>query len=665
MRWCVLGNRSFYLGFDGRCVTKEMFWPTVGLANHIAESAENKVMLWLNDAVYGIGDTKWNLQGKYGKGMSFDWRFTHQILPLSVMVKDCIDPYSALWARSVTVDCYPSENVGLYFKQYYNLGENNIGECGFWDPLSHRLYHYKGKYWVAIGVTLDLARPPQKNQESGNHTRLGVVAKKRDGGVSVSSRTGEIFGRPIDHGLIESVYGIRLHSHEGTAIDRVKATYVLAFGRNKEETDTLLDTGLSLGFDGIYSRSAKYWAVKLDDQDSGSFYDTSVKIISTHCDNRGGILASCDTEIMYDYRDHYRYVWPRDASMCASSLAKSKMPDYAKRYLEFCSKAISNRGFFWQRYRPDGTRGSGWHNLGLPDGELPIQEDQIALSLITAIDYLEATGDLDFIKSIYSGFIEKAANFIQDYRSEDGYLVKPSFDLWEERRGIFSFTQAVSALSLACAAKIAWMLGKDNYIVFLKAGNQLIEGLCIKLSDEVRGFCRGLSVPGLDCDWTEDASLFAIPLFLNKMEALLDSFCGPEVLDGAKRLLRLLENRSLCTFRRLEKALMVLTQGNPNGIARYTGDWYWRPEGLHNAPGNPWFVTTGWYLMSGYVLKLLTKEQVDKWFGWFRAGSLECGILSEQISGLTGDPLSVAPLVWSHSTYVDIVNLIGKKSKAK
>ncbi len=661
MRWCVLGNRSMYLGFDCRLVTREMFWPTVGLANHIAESPENKVLLYLNDCIYILGDNQWNLQGKYGKGMCFDWCLTHQTMPVSVKIRDCVDPYDALWARSVTVECCHCENLGLYFKQYYNLGENNIGECGFWDPVTQRLYHYKGKYWVAIGVTLDSAIDSIKVQAPGNYMKFGAVAKNRDGGVSVSSRTGEAFGRQIDHGLIESIYGIRSQTCEGRTIDKLEATYVLAFGRNKVEADALLDTGLSLGFDGIFSRSAKYWAMKLGGHDSGSFYDTSIKIISTHCDTRGGIVASCDTEIMYDYRDHYRYVWPRDASMCASTLAKSNMPDYAKRYLKFCLKSLSDDGFFWQRYRPDGTRGSGWHSLGLPDGELPIQEDEIAFSLITALDYLEATGDVDFINKIYCGFIKKAANFIRDYRSEDGYLVRPSFDLWEERRGIFSFSQAVSALALACVAKIAWLLNEDGCLMYFDAAKQLIKGLSVKLSDEARGFCRGLSGPNLDYDWTEDASLFAAPLFLNKMKSLMDTLGELDVPDEFRRLLELLENRSVCTWRRLEKALMVLIDGNANGIARYTGDWYWRPEGLHNAPGNPWFVTTGWYVMSGYVLGMLSREQVHKWLEWFQARSLDCDILPEQINGLTGAPLSVAPLVWSHSTYVDVVNLIGSK----
>ena len=145
---------------------------------------------------------------------------------------------------------------------------------------------------------------------------------------------------------------------------------------------------------------------------------------------------------MGDFRDHYRYVWSRDAAMCASSLINSKLPEYGRRYLAFCAQTLSQDGYFWQRYRPDGTRGSGWHSPDLPSGELPIQEDEVALSLITALEYLDQTHDLGFIHEIYPTFVEKAARFIEGYRIKTG--LKPSFDLGGAA-GIFSFTQAVSA----------------------------------------------------------------------------------------------------------------------------------------------------------------------------------------------------------------------------
>ncbi len=80
--------------------------------------------------------------------------------------------------------------------------------------------------------------------------------------------------------------------------------------------------------------------------------------------------------------------------------------------------------------------------------------------------------------------------------------------------------------------------------------------------------------------------------------------------------------------------------------------------GGQDLPGNPWFVTTAWYVMSGLMIGSITTAQAMDWLDWFRHMSLEPGILSEQINGVTGTPLSVAPLVWSHGAYIELSNLV-------
>ncbi|MGI6618318.1 MAG: glycoside hydrolase family 15 protein [Bacillota bacterium] len=657
MRLCVLGNGSLFLGFDPKARTREIFWPVVGLANHVGDGADNACLIWYEGAFYQLGGPSWHTQARYGKGMSFDWVFRHKRLPLSVDMSDCVDPYRPVWARTVKVAFRPAAKVGLYFRQHYHLGENTVGECGFYDVSAGRLYHYKGNIWVAVAVILG------DKVDGGHllHKTDVAVAKMRDGGVKLVPQTGGIQGRPIEHGLIESIYSVRREAQGEPTLSTLQATYFAAFGSTRQEADFGLDRALESGFEGIRTRSAKYWAGKLGCDRPRCFYTTSVKVVVSHCDSGGGILASCDTGIMGDFRDHYRYVWPRDAAMCASALLRCGLPEYARRYLAFCSKTLSEHGCFWQRYRADGTRGSGWHTPDLPRGELPVQADETALSLITVVEYLEHTRDFDFVHDIYHTFVAKAARFLQSYRTQGGLLVRPSFDLWEERRGIFTFTQAVSAAALMGSAKLAWMLHQGDYTGFCEAGCELLEGLYSQLSNEELGFCRGLTVPDLTQDWTEDASLFMVPVMLDKIEQWCRKAPAPVFARTIGPLAKRLKSRSAISWRRLKQALMVYAGPEPSGIARYKGDWYWRPEGSHGLPGNPWLVTTAWYLISGYQLRLLDKAEITAWLSWFRKHSLESGILPEQIDGFTQEPRSVAPLTWSHAAYIDLVNLIQAK----
>ena len=41
---------------------------------------------------------------------------------------------------------------------------------------------------------------------------------------------------------------------------------------------------------------------------------------------------------------------------------------------------------------------------------------------------------------------------------------------------------------------------------------------------------------------------------------------------------------------------------------------------------------------------------------WVRARALPSGSLAEQVHPITGAPLSVSPLTWSHATLVGVVN---------
>lgn len=668
MRLCVIGNSCLYLGFDALCCLREMFWPVVGLTNHVAETKENKIILWHEGQLFDVGGEDWILDGEYVQGMSFLWNLHHKVNPASIEIQDSVDPYKPVWARKITLRTRMSGTLALYSKQYYNLGENNVGEQAFWDPRRKRLYHFKGTVWVAIAFSvLDFFNGGKKVPTEIRKYPVALIRKRRDGGVHLSSGTGEIHGRLVDHGDIESVIGFKWELGWEEKDRTIELRYFLGFGSNRKEADVVLDNAVEAGADGIKMRSARYWDIKVPKKDK--MYRTAVKILATHCDKQGGILASCDTDILLDYRDHYRYVWPRDAAMCASALVRAGLTEYGRRYLAFCAKTISEDGFFWQRYRPDGTRGSGWHPPDLPESELPIQEDETALSLITALDYLEASRDLEFLAETYPVFIKKAARFILNYREKDGTLIKPSFDLWEERRGIFSFTQAACVLALCAAGKISRDLAEKEENEFFKGASLLLGGLIRFLSNKSSGFLRGLlpyrenGVSKYREDFTEDSSLFLIPVFMNRIQSTDSLLAGLLSVDlEADLAIKSVIERSRYTWKRLERSLRIPLGENNIGFARYPGDWYFRPQGAHHIPGNPWLVTTAWYLMSGYVLGELTRADILRSADWFRKASLKSLIMPEQINGVTGSPTSVSPLVWSHGAYIDLINLVLKSS---
>jgi len=102
------------------------------------------------------------------------------------------------------------------------------------------------------------------------------------------------------------------------------------------------------------------------------------------------------------------------------------------------------------------------------------------------------------------------------------------------------------------------------------------------------------------------------------------------------------------------------------GMARSENDDYQRVAGnYHGIPGNPWIITTLWHAQWKLALAKTKKDlkEVREALEWATKQANEAGIMPEQVSPFNGEPLSVAPLTWSHSTFVDTVLQYDKKMK--
>ncbi len=77
-------------------------------------------------------------------------------------------------------------------------------------------------------------------------------------------------------------------------------------------------------------------------------------------------------------------------------------------------------------------------------------------------------------------------------------------------------------------------------------------------------------------------------------------------------------------------------------------------DDLENVPGSPWIITTLW-LAEWYTAVAKSKEELQPaklLLEWASDRALGSGVLAEQFHPYTGEPLSVAPLTWSHSTFI-------------
>ncbi|MFA6972638.1 MAG: glycoside hydrolase family 15 protein, partial [Gallionella sp.] len=330
----------------------------------------------------------------------------------------------------------------------------------------------------------------------------------------------------------------------------------------------------------------------------------------------------------------------------------------SQRFLKFCThKAASfnysasildETGFLMHKYNPDGSVGSSWHPWLEGDEMLfPIQEDETALVIWAIWNHYLIHRDIEAIRPFFNPFVEHAANFLLGFRDDKTGLPLPSYDLWEERRGIFSYTTATVIGGLKAAASLATLFQEDERArTYLTAALEITAAMdrhlfCPRTGRYARGilFKDGRQI----LDTTVDASLLGLVIF-----------GGYDPLD----------ERVAKTALAVEQYLWIKT--GSGGLARYEGDEYQRAVYRDGVPGNPWIVCTLWLAQYRIAAarNIQSLERALPLLMWVAEKALPSGVLPEQVHPETGEFLSVSPLTWSHGTLVAAVLDYVEKAQA-
>ena len=356
---------------------------------------------------------------------------------------------------------------------------------------------------------------------------------------------------------------------------------------------------------------------------------------------------------MIEYgKDDYSYMWPRDAAFIATTLDKAGYHEVTKNFFLFCKDVLHPDGYLHHRYRSDSSLGSTWHAT-TAQGEwlkdkilqLPIQEDETAGVLFALWNHYENSKDLEFIELLYKPLIEKMANFLVTFRDKATGLPLASYDLWEEKIGVSTYTCASTYGGLMAAAKFSELLDKRNHMrEYKQAAKEIKQAMTTHLfSESLQSFVRigHYHRDGFVRDETVDSSsLFGLWYF--------------GVFDQSDPLFEK-------TYQQTRERLW--SKAEVGGFIRYERDDYFRST---NIP-NPWFITTLWEAQMKLSRTDITEEDLlfaEQTFAWVASKVYSSGVLAEQLNPYTGASLSSTPLVWSHAVYIETVLLYMQKKRA-
>jgi len=639
-----LGNGDFLVTFDARYQLRDIFYPHVGQENHTV-GAPCRFGLWVDGRFTWVGDDSWEVHIEYEhETLVGDTTLHNAALGLRLRCRDAVDFDRNIYFKEVTVeDEFGREREIRAFQHFdAHLFGNEVGDSAFYDPRSQSIVHYKGRRAFLLSGT------------AGGHsfglTAFAIGQKDAPGkeGTWRDAEDGALSRNAVAQGSIDSV---GMLSFRVPASGSSTAVFWIAAGESYDVVRELDKLVRERGPASFLARTKDYWRLWANKDESiadhlpveiARLYKRSTLIIRTQVDNRGAIIAGNDSDVLRFNRDTYSYLWPRDGALVADALDLAGYGEVTRRFFFLCGDLMTREGYLLHKYNPDGSLGSSWHAWSTPDGrlELPIQEDETGLPIWALWQHYERDRDIEFIRPLYRKLVRTGADFMATFRELHSKLPAPSFDLWEERRGIHAFTTAAVWAGLTAARNFAVAFGQHELAKrYAVAAQEIREAALTHLWDEDRGrFVRTVAVlpDGMIVkDATIDISLAGIFLF--------------GMLPAA-------DPRVVATMKAIEQRLTVRTP--VGGIARYENDYYFQiSQDVASVPGNPWFISTLW-LAEWYIATAATLDDLERPLAllrWCAGKALPSGVLAEQVHPYTGEPLSVSPLTWSHAAFVSAV----------
>ena len=719
-RELVLGNGRLLVTFDAAYTLRDFYFPHVGKENHTI-GHPSRTGVWVDGRFSWFSDPGWNRSVRYRRGsLVSDVLLEHAGLGLRIHAADAVPPDHTILVRSFQVSNlagHPRE-VRLLFHHDFHISESEIGDTAYYEPVNRFLIHYKGRrYFVMNGRTGDgqgIFQYATGQKESPPYE--GTWRDAEDGWLEMN---------PIAQGSVDSTVSFRQTIGPGQTgrFDfwivaekgywEAKALNVLMLGRaaNPAPADAAAP---AIAIESILDSTHAHWRTwiarsprEIADlpESVARLFRRSLLLIHTQIDHEGAILAANDGDSMMCNRDTYSYMWPRDGALVAHTLDCVGYTEITERFFRFCERLMPRpshypEGYLLHKFNPDGSLGSSWHPWAR-DGRpsLPVQEDETALVLWAFWRHFERRRDsdravYDLVRELAPTLVVPAARFMLIYRDEPegrrrfklNYDHEPtglplaSYDLWEERYGIHMFTVVATCAGLSACAKLLRLIAERRWAedpewsqrAALDGGTPFSPARCQEQVAELAARCEAaqarMKAALTQHLWSAERGSYA--------RMLTFGADGSMVLDPTLDASTLYALVAFGVFGPDERGVRETIQATQDrlwcktaigGVARYENDYYHRQSNdLDNVPGNPWFICTLWtalarLFLAGSADDLCRPKEILQ---WVCDRARPSGVLAEQVHPYTGDPMSVAPLTWSHAAFAETVLAYGDRHAA-
>lgn len=640
-----VGNGTLLVNFDRNYDLRDIYYPRVGLENHTS-GGPCRVGVWVEDAGFAwLDDGGWSRNLVYlDDTLMTDVTLRHARLQVTLHFNDCVDlGRDALLRRVRVSNDGAARGLRLFFHFDWDIYGTEVGDTVMYYPPVKGLVAYKGqRCFAACGAVGD--RVGLDGYACGKKDVNGAQGTWRD------AEDGVLGNNPIEQGSVDMTLALDLGHLEEGASQTVHQWLIAA--RNLSDLQSVADVILLRTPEAFLQRTQSYWSAWVNKEDRqfadlsprvAELYRRSLLVVRTQVDAGGAVLAANDADIVKFARDTYSYMWPRDGALTVYAMDQAGYVDLPRRFFELCARVVTREGYFRHKYTAAGDPGSSWHPWvdGSGKPQYPIQEDETGLVLFALWQHYDRHRDFEFFKAYYRPLIILCAEFMASYIDPLTGLPEASYDLWEERRGVMSFTVAAVWAGLQAAGNFAQLYGETQ------------------LAGKYRGVATGIKDGTQRFLFDHELNRFVRRLYLRPDGSTAKDLTIDSSVYGLWYfgMFRPDDPQIVSTMQAVYQRLWCKTE--VGGIARYENDWYYQvSQDISNVPGNPWFICTMWYAQ-WLVSKARSVDELQAArdiLEWVAAAALPSGILAEQLDPYSKAPLSVSPLTWSHATMVSLVH---------
>jgi len=645
----VLGNGRILICEDERGTIRDVYFPFVGLENHghavragICDLDGSRRCSWFEswrsvqryrssfrqDFLGGspilVGDPETD-EGGIVHGLISnigETAFGDPAMDVEVIIFDAVHPSTNVFSRIFEIKNVSKtrRDLRLFSNQNYRILESKIGETAVVDR--DVLIHYKRDRYILHG-----SDPLFDQFATGTAEWRGLEGTWRE-----ILEEGSLSGNSVAHGSVDSTLGWTISGLGPNESRRVHLW--IAFGKSYKSvmnSHRRLKRGEK---SSLYKTSFNFWNSflerisvlpeaalmdRLPKRVREIFYRSLLATVA-HMDMNGSVIASSDSEIRQFGADLYTYSWPRDAAWACIALDRARYHHLTGEAFQFFAKTITDRGYFLHKYTPAGDFGSTWHPVPM------IQIDETGLPLFALYFNWLVARNVWTAGRYFGSIVSPAASWLLRTLDDSG-LPPASFDLWEERKGIYTYSASTVYAGLWGASELARALGDDDLYEAWSAGAERVKEAILRYlyDDRLGRFRRSIDDPALD------SSLFAVWWF---------GVLSPE------------DSRIERTAKAIEQEL-----SRPSGgVARYEDDRY-------GGRMNSWIICTLW--LAQWHAAVGNFERSLELIGWCADHAHPTtGLLPEQVAD-DSSPRSVLPLTWSCAAFVlavlEFLEALGKK----